>query len=153
MEAIECQICMEEFDRSQIDKVACDSDHMICFGCEAKLRKQTPMQYGVLGPERIMKCPTCLQPERKRTNASLQREAFAEQVEAAARTIRLVRMIKAHVQPSQAILENALRYARRCEEEILHGVENVRRCEEERRNVRRRREECAVSAASQNVTD
>jgi hypothetical protein len=143
---------MEVFQPDQIGKVACGSsvDHTICFDCEKKWRKQTRMQYGVLGPERTMNCPTCRQPERKRTNASLQREAFAEQVEATLRTIQLVRTMKAsgRVPPHHAILDSAVRYARRCEEELRHGVEYVRRREEDARNVRRRiREERAVSIA------
>jgi hypothetical protein len=144
---------MQGFDPTQIEKVACGSsvDHMICFGCEAKWRKQTPMQYGLRGPERIMKCPTCHQTEGKRTNASLQREAFAERVESTARTIQLVRKMKAsgRVPPRQAILESAVRYARLCQEKLLHGVEYVRRREAEQRNarrllLRRRREERAA---------
>jgi len=73
MVSIECQICMEGFQSNQIDKVPCGSsvDHMVCFDCEKQWRNKMPLQDGV----RIMKCPTCRQPEQYRTTASLQREA------------------------------------------------------------------------------
>ena len=59
--------------KDDITKVSCGSlvDHNICFGCEEKWRSKMPLQGGV----RIMKCPTCRQPEQYRTIESLQREA------------------------------------------------------------------------------
>lgn len=70
---IECQICLEWFPTSQIDKVACGSsvDHTVCFGCEKTWRSKMAIHNGV----RIMNCPTCRQPEKYRTIESLQREA------------------------------------------------------------------------------
>ena len=64
---IGCQICMEEFTRSQTYIVACDSpvDHTVCFACERKWRDKCGGR---------MTCPTCRQQELYRTYESLQRD-------------------------------------------------------------------------------
>jgi hypothetical protein len=99
---IECQICLECFQPNKIDKVACGSsvDHTICFDCEQTWRSKMPLQDGI----RIMNCPTCRQPEKYRTTASLQREAQTtststqEQViaEIAVQFVRGVRLREEH---------------------------------------------------------
>lgn len=78
MEQIECIICLECFQPDQIDKVACDSsvDHCVCFACEKRWRRASPLIKGV----RIMNCPACRQPERHRTTASLQRESEIDEI-------------------------------------------------------------------------
>lgn len=74
--SIECIVCLECFDSTQIDKVACDSsvDHMICFTCERNWREKMPLKDGV----RVLKCPACRQPEQYRTTASMVREFVSQ---------------------------------------------------------------------------
>jgi len=70
---MDCQICLESFP--ELYKVNCDSpvDHLICFECEEKWRKQMPIRNG----KRKMSCPTCRQQETGRTMESLERELAA----------------------------------------------------------------------------
>jgi hypothetical protein len=68
---MECQICLEVFV-TDISPVSCGSQkHWLCYGCEGTWRGKMPLQNGI----RVMKCPTCRQPEQSRTIESLQREA------------------------------------------------------------------------------
>lgn len=68
---MECQICLEVFVTG-ISPVSCGApvQHLLCYGCEKTWRGKMPLEGGI----RVMKCPTCRQPEQSRTIASLQRE-------------------------------------------------------------------------------
>ena len=139
--AIECMVCMEDFDPTQIgtqiDKVVCGSivDHMLCFGCEAKWRKETPVQYDeVLGPHRTMTCPTCRQHERQseRTNASIQREN--------ADMYRTIDSLQREVRPTSLST-----FAAQVAAEMVQAVQNVR--DARRRELLRVQERAASAVA------
>jgi hypothetical protein len=116
---IECMVCMEGFDTSQIGK-ACESPvgHMLCFGCELKWRDKCGGR---------MTCPSCRQ-EEHRTYESFKREEIYRTYESIYRTYEST--------TSSISTSHMLTFAAQVAAEMAQAVQIVR-------DIRRREEELA----------